>query len=53
MHQHKAIIVNTDQGSQFTAEEFVKVVKDRAVSTAWTDEELGGIMFLLNGYGNR
>jgi len=45
-------IVNTDQGSQFTAAEFVKAVEDRGAGSAWMVADPGGTMFLLNDYGN-
>lgn len=46
-------IVNTDQGSQFTAHEFVQAVKDRGATSAWTGAEPGGIMCSSSAYGNQ
>jgi putative transposase len=41
----KPEIINTDQGSQFTAYEFVQAVKSRGVSSAWMDAVPGGTIF--------
>lgn len=49
----KPEIVNTDQGSQFTAQAFVQTVKDRGATSAWMGAEPGGIMCSSSGYGNR
>ncbi len=46
-------IVNTDQGSQFTADEFVKAVEDRGCRLSMDGVDPGGIMLLLNDYGNQ
>ena len=46
-------IVNTDQGSQFTANEFVQTVKAMAANSAWMDAEPGGTISLSNDYGKR
>ncbi|BDD88454.1 hypothetical protein DPPLL_28190 [Desulfofustis limnaeus] len=45
--------IDTDQGRQFTAHEFIQAVKTTAVSSAWMAEEPGVITFLWNVYGKR
>jgi putative transposase len=44
-------IVDTDQGSQFTAVEFTDVVWRRAVSCPWTGAVPGAITYSSNGCG--
>lgn len=46
-------MVNTDPGSQFSAQAFVHAVKDRGGTSAWTGAEPGGIMCLSSACGNR
>ena len=49
----KPEIVNTDQGSQFTAHEFVQAVRNRGVTSAWTGAAPGGTMCSSSACGNR
>jgi putative transposase len=43
-------IINADQGSQFTVDEFIQAVKDRGVGSAWTAERPSGTTSLSSGY---
>ncbi len=45
-----AEIVNADQGSQFTADVFIKSIEIKDTGSVWTGAEPGGIMLVLNDF---
>ncbi len=49
----KPDVFNTDQGSQFTGQDFTGVLLKAGVASAWTGKGLGGTTCSSNGFGGR
>ena len=47
----KPEIFNTDQGSQYTSDDFISVLKGNEIKSAWMVKVHGVTMFLLSVFG--
>ncbi len=46
-------IINSDQGSQFTSDVYINLLKENDIQITWTPKAGPLIIFLLNAYGGR